>query len=176
VFAYRRRLTVSRRARDLTERPTMYKTNKRHIDVLNDLIATTLDSAAGYQEAAEEAKSPHFRSLFEKRATQRRQIAADLKVEVRSLGGRPEDDGTILAAAHRMFLNLKSSLAGDDRSVVNEVERGEDHIKAKFGAALNDENLPAPVKATIARAYASIKADHDQMRDLKRQLEFHAVS
>lgn len=154
----------------------MYTTNKRHIDVLNDLIATTLDSAAGYQEAAEEAKSANFKSLFAKRATQRRQVTGDLKSEVRNLGGKPEDDGTILAAAHRMFLSLKSSLAGDDRSVVNEVERGEDHIKAKFEAALNDENLPAPVKATIARAYASIKADHDQMRDLKRQLEFHAVS
>jgi uncharacterized protein (TIGR02284 family) len=168
-------LTVSRRERDLTETPTMYTTNKRHIEVLNDLIATTLDSADGYREAAEEAKSPHFKSLFERRATLRRQLSADLKIEVCNLGGKPEDDGTILAAAHRMFLSLKSSLADDDRSVVEEVERGEDRIKAKFEAALN-KNLPAPVKATIARAYASIKADHDRMRDLKRQLEFHALS
>src|SRR5947209_4572375 len=154
----------------------MYTTNKRHIDLLNDLVATTLDSADGYQEAAEAAKNPHFKSLFEKRAIQRRHMTAELKIEVRNLGGKPEDDGTILAAAHRMFLSLKSSLGGDDQSVVDEVERGEDHIKAKFEAALKDENLPAPIKATLARAYASIEGDHDQMRDLKRQLAFHAVS
>jgi uncharacterized protein (TIGR02284 family) len=154
----------------------MYRTNKRHIDLVNDLIATMLDSAEGYREAAAEAQNPHFKALFEKRAAQRRQMTGELRSEVRNLGGKPEDDGTILAAAHRMFLSLKNSLAGNDQSVVEEVERGEDHIKAKFESALRDENLPAPVKATLARAYAAIKSDHDQMRDLKRQLAFHVVS
>jgi len=55
---------------------------------------------------------------------------------VRSLGAAPEDDGTVLAAAHRAFLNLKNAVAGDDETVVKEVERGEDHIKEKFEAAL----------------------------------------
>jgi uncharacterized protein (TIGR02284 family) len=150
--------------------------NKHHIDVLNDLIATTLDSAEGYKEAAVDAKSAHFKSLFEKRAMHRRQMTADLKVEVRGLGGKPEDDGTVLAAAHRMFLSLKTSLGGSDQSVIDEVERGEDHIKAKFESALQKENLPAPIKATIAKAYASVKSDHDQMRDLKHQLESQPVS
>jgi uncharacterized protein (TIGR02284 family) len=153
----------------------MSTSNKRHIDVLNGLIETTLDSADGYKEAAVDAKNHHFKSLFEKRAMQRRQLTADLKVQVRSLGGKPEDDGTILAAAHRMFLSLKSSLGGSDQGVVNEVERGEDHIKAKFEAALK-EDLPAPVKEAVLQAYTSVKADHDQMRDLKHQLESQPVS
>lgn len=148
--------------------------NDRHIKVLNDLIEVALDSAEGYREAALDAKAPHFKLLFETRAMQRRQMTASLKAEVRSLGGKPEDDGTVLAAAHRMFVSLKSSLAGSDESVVNEVERGEDHIKAKFEAALKEETLPAPVKAAIAHAYQSVRADHDQMRDLKRHLAAHA--
>jgi uncharacterized protein (TIGR02284 family) len=154
----------------------MNTSNKHHIDVLNDLIATTLDSADGYRHAADDAKNPHFKSLFEKRAMQRRQMTADLKIEVRNLGGKAEDDGTLLAAAHRMFLSLTTSFGGSDQSVVDEVERGEDHIKAKFESALQKENLPAPIKATIAKAYASVKADHDWMRDLKHQLESLAVS
>lgn len=150
--------------------------HRHNIDVLNDLIAAALDSADGYHEAAADAQNVHFKSLFERRALQRRQIAASLRIEVRNLGGRPEDDGTLLAAAHRMFLGLRRSLGGNDQTVIDEVERGEDHIKAKFESALKEETLPAPVKATIAKACACINADHDQMRDLKRQLEAQAVS
>jgi uncharacterized protein (TIGR02284 family) len=154
----------------------MSTTNDRTIKLLNGLIETTLDSAEGYKEAAVDAKNPRFKLLFETRAMQRRQITAELKAEVRSLGGKPEDDGTVLAAAHRMFVSLKSAVMGSDESVVAEVERGEDHIKARFETALKDSALPAPVKLAIRNAHASIKADHDQMRDLKRQLEAHPVS
>lgn len=47
------------------------------------------------------------------------------------LGGTPEDNGTVLGSAHRMFLNLKSVVTGqDDKAIIAEVEQGEDHIKA----------------------------------------------
>ena len=35
----------------------MSTSNKRHINVLNDLIETTLDSADGYKEAAVDVKN-----------------------------------------------------------------------------------------------------------------------
>lgn len=66
------------------------------IDVLNDLIATTLDSANGYSEAADHAKSHTIADLFKQWAAERRRVVADLRVAVRDLGGQPEDDGTVL--------------------------------------------------------------------------------
>ncbi|HEY4344186.1 MAG TPA: PA2169 family four-helix-bundle protein [Parvibaculum sp.] len=144
---------------------------KHDIKVLNGLIETTLDSAHGYQDAAKEAKNATYKSLFERRGMQRKQLTAELQTEVRKLGGEPEDDGTVLASAHRVFLNLKNSVTGDDQSVINEVERGEDHIKAKYEDALKDSSLSATVKETIARAYVSVKADHDQVSELKHALK-----
>jgi uncharacterized protein (TIGR02284 family) len=153
-------------------KPPIMSTDIKHdIKVLNGLIETTLDSAHGYQDAAKEAKNAAYKSLFERRGMQRKQLTAELQTEVRKLGGDPEDDGTILASAHRVFLNLKSSVTGDDQSVVNEVERGEDHIKAKYEDALKDSALSAPVKETISRAYVSVKADHDQVSELKHALK-----
>lgn len=147
-------------------------TNVQHdIKVLNGLIETTLDSAYGYGDAAKDAKNPSFKSLFERRSMQRKQLTADLQAQVRTLGGKPEDDGTVLAAAHRVFMNLKNSMTGDDQSVINEVERGEDHIKAKFEEALKDSAVSAPVKEAITTAYVLVKADHDQMRDLKHEMK-----
>lgn len=149
----------------------MPTTTEHDISVLNGLIATTIDSAEGYREAADDAKNPSFRSMFSTRAQKRREIAGELRGQVRSLGGQPEDDGTVLGSAHRVFLNLKNALTGNDQSIVNEVEAGEDHIKAKYEEALKDRDLSAPVRDVVTRSYGSIKADHDQMRDIKHGLE-----
>ncbi|OYY70968.1 PA2169 family four-helix-bundle protein [Sphingomonas sp. 28-63-12] len=142
------------------------------IRTLNGLIATTIDSVDGYTEAARDADNSRFAALFTSRATERRQVASSLQAEVSKLGGNPEDDGTILASAHRTFLDLKAAVTGqDDQAIVNEVERGEDHIKAKFETALNDQDLGAATRSAIGAAWQSVKAGHDEMRDLKHSLQ-----
>jgi len=142
------------------------------IRTLNGLIATTIDSVDGYTEAARDSEDSRFVSMFTSRASERRQVASDLQAEVSRLGGNPEDDGTVLAGAHRVFLDLKSAVTGkDDKAIVNEVERGEDHIKAKYEDAMQDTDLSPQTKSAIGAAWGSVKAGHDQMRDLKHSME-----
>lgn len=145
--------------------------NKDAVRTLNGLIETTLDSAEGYAAAAKDAENPRFKTLFAERAASRRQIVSSLQSQVRSLGAKAEDDGTVLASAHRAFLNLKNALTGDDKSVVDEVERGEDHIKAKYEAALKSGKLSPAGLDAVTKAYASIKADHDRMSNLKHSMK-----
>ena len=146
--------------------------SKTDIATLNSLIATTLDSADGYTEAAKEADSPRFGDMFTSRASERRSVVTQLQAEVRRLGGEPEDDGTVLASMHRTFLDLKSAVTGrDDKAIVNEVERGEDHILHKFQAALEDETLSPAARSAIQTAFGSVRTGHDQMRDLKHAME-----
>ena len=145
------------------------------IRTLNSLIATTLDSVDGYTEAAKDSESSRFGTMFTGRAQERRQVVSNLQAEVSRLGGNPEDDGTVLAGAHRVFMNLKSAVTGsDDKAIVDEVERGEDHIKAKYEDALKDGELSAPVRTAIEQAWTSVKEGHDQMRDLKHSMEASA--
>lgn len=142
------------------------------IRTLNSLIATTIDSVDGYTEAAKDADSARFGDRFTSRATERRQVATQLQAEVRRLGGDPEDDGTALAGIHRMFLNLKAAVTSrDDKAIINEVEAGEDHIKAKFEEALKDSALSPEVRAAIEQAYVPVRQGHDEMRDIKHALE-----
>lgn len=146
--------------------------NDHDISVLNGLIATTLDSADGYAEAAKHAKGESLTSLFRSRANERRKIATTLQDCVRSLGGKAEDDGTVLASAHRMFVNLRTSLTKDDnKAVVNEVERGEDHIKHKFEDALNDRDLSPHTHSVVSDAYISVRSGHDQMHNLQQAMD-----
>lgn len=142
------------------------------IKTLNSLIETTLDSADGYAEAAKNAKNGSLTSLFNERSTERRQVASALQQRVRLLGGEPEDDGTVLASAHRMFVNLRTSLtSNDNKAVVEEVERGEDHIKSKFEDAMKDQDVSSDTRAVITDVYASVRNGHDQMRDIKKAFD-----
>lgn len=146
--------------------------NSHDISTLNSLIATTIDSADGYTEAANDSENSRFTALFTSRAGERRAIATRLQQQVAALGGNPEDDGTLLAGAHRMFLNLKSVVTGnDDKAIINEVEAGEDHIKAKFEDALEDRKLSPAVRDLVETSYMSVKAGHDEMRDIKHSMQ-----
>jgi uncharacterized protein (TIGR02284 family) len=146
--------------------------NSHDISTLNGLIATTIDSADGYTEAAKDSQNSRFTTLFTSRASERRAIATRLQQQVTTLGGNAEDDGTLLAGAHRVFLNLKSLVTGnDDKAIINEVEAGEDHIKAKFEDALEDTKLSPTVRDLIETSYVSVKAGHDEMRDIKHSMQ-----
>ena len=145
--------------------------NDHDIKTLNNLIETTLDSADGYAEAAKDADNAQLKSLFVSRSTERRAAATKLQQGVRTLGGEPEDDGTVLASAHRMFVNLRASVtSNDNKAVVDEVERGEDHIKAKFEDAMKDKDVSPATMTLITDVYTSVRSGHDQMRDIKKSM------
>ena len=142
------------------------------IRTLNGLIATTIDSVDGYRTSAQDVENSRFAELFTARASERSSVAEQLRAEVKRLGGNPEDDGTILGAGHRAFVNLKSAVTSrDDQAIVNEVERGEDHIKAKYEEALKDDNLSPQSRSLVETAFGSVKAGHDEMSNLKHNLE-----
>lgn len=143
-----------------------------NVRTLNGLIATTLDSVDGYTKAADDATSERFAQLFRDRAAERLQVADQLKVEVRRHGAEPEDDGTILAAAHRAFLGLRDAVTGtDDEAIVKEVERGEDHIKAKFEDALRDDDLEPQSRAVVQQCFTSVQQGHDQMSAIQSMMD-----
>ena len=110
--------------------------------------------------------------MFSTKSQRRMELARQLQQEVRSFGGEPEDDQSALGKAHNKLTELKAAVTGnDDKSVIFEVERGEDVIKAKYEKALRDGDLPTEVRDLLNQAYGSIKADHDEISRIKHQ--FH---
>ncbi|NKJ42167.1 ferritin-like domain-containing protein [Novosphingobium sp. SG720] len=146
--------------------------NQHDISVLNGLIATTFDSLKGFDDAAEHADSTRYAAIFAKFAQERTQVAQALQAQVRVLGGDPEDGATLLGAAHRGFMDLKQALLGrNDQAIIEEVERGEDHIKAKFEYALDDTELQSGTRDAVREAFLSVQAGHDQASALKHGRE-----
>jgi uncharacterized protein (TIGR02284 family) len=146
--------------------------HKDEISTLNTLIATTIDSVTGYEDSASNIDNERLRETFRQRANERQKVVEDLRAQVRRLGGEPEDSGSFLGKAHQRFEDLKAAITGrDEKAIVNEVERGEDYLKAKFEAALNDGNLTGETRAAVEHCYQSVREGHDQMSHLKHGME-----
>ena len=145
------------------------------ISTLNTLIATTIDSVTGYEDSAQNIDNERFREIFRQRADERQQVVEQLRSEVRRLGGNPEDDGSFLGKTHQRFEDLKSAVTGgDDKSIINEVERGEDYLKEKFETALNSDTLSGDARSVVERCYQSVRQGHDQISQLKHGMETNA--
>ena len=145
------------------------------ISTLNTLIATLIDSVTGYEDAASNSEAGRFAEIFRQRADERQRCVADLRSEVSRLGGNPEDDGSLMGKTHQRFLDLKAAITGrDDQAIINEVERGEDYLKAKFETALKDGDLSSDTRAAVERVFQSVREGHDQMSSLKHGLEASA--
>jgi len=140
--------------------------------ILKTLTSTLNDSVNGYRDAADNAEGSQFQQIFRDNASERERVAGELAGEVRRLGGTPDEDGTIMGKTHQAFLDLKAAVTGrDDKAIINEVERGEDYLKEKFEAALDDDKLTAESREIVERAYQSVRKGHDQISQLKHGLE-----
>ena len=141
------------------------------ISVLNSLIETTIDSVDGYRRSAQEATNSRFSSAFLERATERERVVSELRNQVRQLGGNPEDDGSVLAAAHRAFLSLRDKVTGsDDAAVIAEVDHGETYLANKWEAALKDDRLSPQVRSLVQQQYDSVREGRDTFRRLHEDM------
>jgi uncharacterized protein (TIGR02284 family) len=137
------------------------------ISTLNNLIATCKDGQNGFHEAAEGVERSDLKSLFYECSQQRSQFAGELQPLVRELGGDPENTGSVSAAIHRGWIDIKSVVTGkDETAILNECERGEDVAVNAYKKAL-EVTLPANVNSTVQNQYNTVKTTHDKIRDLR---------
>ncbi len=141
------------------------------VTVLTSLIETTIDSVDGYRHSAGEATNEMFADLFRQRAEEREQVVARLRERVVQLGGTPEEEGGLLAKAHRQFLSLRDAVTGrDDKAVIAEVDRGESYLNGKWEAALADDGLSADTLGLIRECYRSVRSGHEQWETINRTI------
>src|ERR1051325_7017874 len=93
------------------------------VECLNDLIQTCRDGENGFQTAADHVKDSGLKTFFNQCSVQRAQFASELGAEVRQLGGTPSKTGSVSAAFHRGWMNIKAMTGGSDDAIVAECER-----------------------------------------------------
>ena len=109
---------------------------------LKNVLTRVVDSADGYESAASDAEQSRFAIMFREKAQERRQFATEIRNHLSGLGEQVDEDGSLLAAGHRVFKDIRDAVTGsDDQAVLKEVDRGESTLLKTYDSALED--IPA---------------------------------
>ena len=143
--------------------------NEDIVDTLNELIKTSKDSESGFRTSAGYFEAAETRTLFERRAEECRQAAAELQMLVTQYGGKAQDSGTAGGTLHRGWAAVKATLAGySDKSILEDAEQGEDDAIARYQKALG-KTLPVELRNVLDRQFEALQRSHSLVRFLRDQ-------
>jgi uncharacterized protein (TIGR02284 family) len=149
----------------------MENQNEKAVSVLNDLIEFAKDGQEGYKTAAQDVKNPQLQSMFRNFEQQRSQFVTQLKEQVQTMGGNPEQSGSIVGAAHRGWIYLKSAISkGDEKAILDECDRGDSAAESKYDEALR-ATLPSNVREVVRRQHDIVRDARNQIRSLKDRMK-----
>ena len=142
--------------------------NKELVKHLNSLLEKHNDAVKGYEEAAEEVKNPSLKTFLERNASTRRSFAQDLKQEVVSLGGDPEDSTSVKGDLHRSWLDLKSAFSSDnDESVLEECIRGEESAIKDYDETIRSGDIPSGLNNKLQTQRDQIQQALNELKSLE---------
>jgi len=142
--------------------------NEIAIKILQGLIETCRDGQNGYRDAADHVSDTNLRHFFNQQSLERAGFAGELEQELISLGDKdPDRSGSVSAAIHRAWIDLKATLGGGDEAILSSVEAGEDAAKHSYEKALDDSQLPEHLASLVRRQLAGVRAAHDHVRSLR---------
>ena len=147
------------------------------VEILNAMIAVSLDGAGTLAKGADIIKDPRIKLLLVELAAEREQGVTRLKTEVRGLGGTPEGRGTVVGSAHRLYTEVKLALApGDRRAVIDEIKRSEERVREKFQELLQqDTGLPPAVREIVEQHFDQVRRSCSRVNQLELDSEAAAA-
>ena len=132
---------------------------------LKTLYTRLIDSRDGYEQAIERSDSEAHKSLFRDLHERRTRNASQVRTYIAQQGEEMDDDGSLLAAAHRTFLSLKDSVTGaGDEAVLEEVIRGEETLLSAYDEAIGDAAGSDPEYAFVVQQHNELKAKIEELR------------
>jgi uncharacterized protein (TIGR02284 family) len=151
----------------------MTNQHEQVVATLNRLVEVCQDGDRGYKNAAEHIEHNEIKTVLYRLSQQRALFGAELKDEVRKLGGNPdesdaEDKGTILGSIHRVWINVKEKFTKNDlEAILEECKRGDKAAYEAYEAALK-ENLPEYIKEMLVHQHHLIKGAVTQLHEFQQ--------
>lgn len=145
--------------------------NEKLTGLLNDLVRINNDRVVGYQKAIEELKpeDADLATLFERYTMESKQYLTELNTAVHDMGGTPATDTTKSGKVYRVWMDLKATLSGKDRTaILDNCVFGEDAAQKAYDMALNSETeLDTMIRELIVNQKAALRKSHDEVKRLR---------
>ena len=136
---------------------------------LQNLYTRLIDSRDGYEQAMERTDSQQLRTLFTDMIERRTRNASQIRTYLAQQGIEMDEDGSLLAAAHRGFLSVKDAITGaGDEAVIEEVIRGEETLQDAYDKAISDATGGDPEYQFLVQQYEELKSKIAELRGRER--------
>lgn len=146
---------------------------KKTIDALNKLVEINNDRIEGYETALKEIHEPELKSIFSQFVQTSLRCNQELKGELDKLGGYPTESTKIIGKFFRVWMDLKTALANNERkAILSSCEYGEDHALNIYEKVLAEDmvHLSLAQQKMISNQYSLIKSDHNKIKALREVL------
>ena len=144
------------------------KTHKDTINVLQGILEKNYDAEKGYKKAMVDAKTPALKSFLQQQALQRSHFATAIDKEIRDLGETPIESGSMTGSLHRAWIDIKSSVAGnDDEAVLEEVIRGEKASVDEYQDVMKDNVLAPQINSLLQSQLNDIQGTLSRVKKLE---------
>ena len=138
------------------------------INVLNELIAVCNDNVESFEEAAEQIKSPELQAFFNELTEHWKTILQALRVQVIYCDGIPEEGGTLVGDAHRLYAKFKATVLTNERkAILDELEPLSSRALAKFEDVSSHE-LPPQVEGIVRLQCGQAREAHERILELRK--------
>ena len=138
------------------------------IDALKTLLTRLVDSREGYRDAIDHVHGTHIKSILTQFMERRDRNASEVRAYLTKEGHTVDEDGSVLASAHRTFMDLKDKVTGtDDSATLAEIVRGEKTLLEAYDDALAAAGGTDPEYAFLAEQHASLKSAIAQLETRK---------
>lgn len=144
------------------------KKQKETVNVLQNIVEKNYDAEKGYAKAMQEAKNPALKGFLKQQALKRSRFATEIDKELRQLGAVPKDSGSIAGKIHRTWIDIRSSLAGnDDEAVLEEVIRGEKASVKEYKEVLQKHTLAPKINTLLQSQMGDIQGTLNNVKRLE---------
>ena len=134
-------------------------------DDLKTLYTRLIDSKDGYEQATERSENASHKSLFSEMIDRRTRNAAQVRTYLAQKGEDMDDDGSLLAAAHRTFVSLKDSVTGSsDEAILEEIIRGEESLLKAYDDAIASAGAGDPELSFLSQQHSELEAKISELK------------
>jgi uncharacterized protein (TIGR02284 family) len=149
--------------------------NEKTIDILNSLVEINHDRIEGYKTAIEETKDDEqLKESFLKFQQTSYSCNTALVAQVQQLGGIAEDGTKNTGKIHRVWMDFKAMINGNDRkAILSSCVFGDEEAMTIYKDVLEDdrEHLSAEQQTMLQTQLALITSDYDKVKMLMEETE-----
>ncbi len=148
------------------------KSREQLLSNLQGLLEKNYDAEKGFRNAITNVKNEHLKEYLKNQSVKRHRFVSELDREIRLLNEKPIESGSTTAKLHRTWMDIKSSIAGnDDEAVLEECIRGEKASEKEYREAIEENHFPPQIGNVLNNHLKEIQMTLSQVKTLESLAE-----